>query len=67
MSVASTDYTRILALLATLGTALLAWAGAQFGGLPSRVTTLEAKATMEGSRLDRIENKLDKIFEAVKR
>jgi hypothetical protein len=67
MSVNQVDFTRILGLLGLLGGSILAWAASQFATLPNRVTAIEAKAVMGEARLDRIENKLDKIFEAVKK
>jgi len=52
-----------LTIMGALAMSLLAWAGAQFSALPSRVTALEVKEVKADQRLDRIESKLDKLLE----
>lgn len=52
-----------LTILAALAMSIMAWAGAQFSALPSRVTALEVKEVTGNQRLDRIEGKLDTLLE----
>lgn len=62
-----TDTKRILALFALLGVGLLGWAGRQFADLPSEVNTLKVQRVEDVGRLNRMDEKLDKILFAVKK
>jgi hypothetical protein len=61
------DLPRLMALVGVLGVALLGWAGAQYGGLPQKVTVLETKEVIHASQLEKIDAKLDRILERLAR
>ena len=62
-----TDLGRIVAFVGIAVLGLLTWVASEFGTVPRRLSIVEEKVSYSKERLDRMEGKLDRILDAVKR